>query len=80
MTIVGVAGRGEIPAMAEFVARHQLDHIDHVADVDGAVWDANRIGGQPAWVFVDGESGTSKTTFGALGVAGLDAAIDELVG
>lgn len=79
MTVVGVAGRDTVDAMAEFVDRHGLDLIDHVADVDGQVWGANGIGGQPAWVFIDGETGEATTRFGALGTDGLDAAIDELL-
>ena len=78
VTIVGVSSRDTVAAMAEFVARHDLDLIDHVADVDGTVWAINGIGGQPAWVFIDGETGETETQFGALGVPGLDDAIDEL--
>lgn len=80
MTIVGVAGRDNVEPMAEFVARHDLDVIDHIADVDGEVWNLNGIGGQPAWVFVDGETGETTTQFGALGTEGLSAAIDKLAG
>ena len=64
--------------MAAFVARHGLDHIDHVADVDGTVWALNGMAGQPAWVFVDAETGAAEKAFGALGVEGLNAAIDAL--
>lgn len=80
MTIVGVASRGTVEEMADFVARHDLDHVDNIADVDGEVWAANGIGGQPAWVFVDGDTGETTTQFGGLGVDGLNAAIDELAG
>ena len=80
MTIVVVAGRDTQDAMAEFVARHALDVIDHVADVEGEVWARNDVVGQPAWVFVDGETGATETKFGALGVDGLSAAIDDLTG
>ena len=80
VTIVGVAGRDTEDEMAEFIARHDLGSIDHVADVGGDVWAQNDVVGQPAWVFVDGETGTTETQFGALGVEGLDAAIDDLVG
>lgn len=66
--------------MADFVARHGLDHIDHVADVDGEVWALNDIAAQPAWVFIDGETGETEKVFGPLGVEGLEAAIDRLQG
>lgn len=63
--------------MAEFAARHDMG-IRHAADVDGVVWQANNVRGQPAWVFVDGETGTSTTQFGGLGVDGLTAAVEQL--
>ncbi len=66
--------------MREFVARHELDGIDHAADVDGVVWEINGVAGQPAWVFVDGETGQTTTQFGALGEDGLLAAIAEHLG
>lgn len=66
--------------MLEFVDRHDLDTIDHAADVDGVVWDINDVGGQPAWVFVDGETGDATTAFGALGDEGLRAGIAEHLG
>jgi hypothetical protein len=66
--------------MQEFVDRHGLDGIEHAADVDGTVWEANRVGGQPAWVFVDGDTGASTTQFGALGEQGLRAGIAEHLG
>lgn len=75
---MGVASRDTEDAMVDFVARHDLDVIDHVADVDGEVWAANDVVGQPAWIFVDGETGETETQFGALGVEGLGQAIDEL--
>lgn len=78
MTIVGVGGRSSVDGMADFVVRHGLDHVDHLADVDGTVWALNGIAGQPAWVFVDGETGETEKAFGALGVKGLNAAIDAL--
>lgn len=64
--------------MAEFVARHGINTIDHAADVDGVVWEANGIPGQPAWVFIDGETGETTQQFGALGADGLTAAIEQL--
>ena len=62
------------------MARHDLGHVDHIADVDGSVWARNGIGGQPAWVFIDGETGEAKTVFGELGEDGLNAEIDALKG
>ena len=66
--------------MLEFVDRYGLDVIDHAADVDGVVWNANGVGGQPAWVFIDGQTGKATTKFGALGEEGLTAGIAEHLG
>ena len=80
VTIVGISGRDAVAPMAEFVQRHDLDVIDHAADVEGVVWNINGVGGQPAWVFVDGDTGATTTQFGALGVQGLLAGIAEHLG
>lgn len=66
--------------MEEFVARHDLGHVDQIADVDGAVWTRNDVVGQPAWVFIDGETGEVRRVFGGLGEEGLNAEIDALTG
>ena len=62
------------------MARHDLGHVDHIADVDGSVWARNDVVGQPAWVFIDGETGETRTVFGGLGEDGLNAEIDALTG
>lgn len=80
VTIVGVGGRDNLEPMEEFVARHDLGHIEVIADVPGDVWAANGIGGQPAWVFIDGETGAVEKAFGGLGEEGLNAAVDKLSG
>ncbi len=77
---MGVAGRDSVDEMAAFVERTGVDGLDHVADVDGTVWDINRVPGQPAWVFIDGETGESSQQFGALGPDGLTAEIKRLTG
>ena len=75
---MGVAGKGTAAQMLEFVQRHDLGHVQHVADVDGAVWAVNDVPGQPAWIFVDGETGAARKVFGGLGVDGLTDAIEQL--
>lgn len=71
--IVGVASRDGIERMEDFVERHDLAHVAHIADIDGEVWQRFGVVGQPAWVFVDGESGGVDTVFGPLGAEGLAA-------
>jgi hypothetical protein len=66
--------------MSAFVQRNDVSSIDHVADVDSTVWDINGVAAQPAWVFVDGETGATSTRFGELGVEGLSDEIRKLTG
>ena len=80
MTVVGVASRDTKAEMSAFVQRNDVASIDHVADVDGAVWRINNVAAQPAWVFIDGETGTVTTKFGELGVDGLTEQIRTLTG
>ena len=76
--IVGVAGRDATGPMQEFVERHGLDGIPHVDDVDGAVWSRFGIVGQPAWVFVDGDTGAVEARMGTLGADALRQALVDL--
>ena len=64
--------------MKDFVDRNGLDVFDHVADVEGKVWDINRIPAQPAWVFIDGETGEASTQFGELGIDALREVVSQL--
>jgi hypothetical protein len=76
--IVGVASRDTVEQMEAFVTRNGVDALDHVADPDGKVWDINGVPAQPAWVFIDGETGQATTQFGEIGQDGLTAGIEKL--
>lgn len=78
MTVVGVAGRDTVEQMEAFVARNDIGGIDHVADLDGGVWRANDVVAQPAWVFIDGETGESFAQFGELGTDALTEVLAQL--
>ena len=75
---MGVASRDTKAEMSAFVARNKVDALQHVADVDGTVWGINDVAAQPAWVFIDGATGTASTRFGELGVDGLTTEIQKL--
>lgn len=66
--------------MEEFVARHGLDDMVNIADVDGAVWQRFGVVAQPAWVFLDASTGTGERVLGALPRADLEARLDALSG
>ncbi|MGI8574748.1 MAG: TlpA family protein disulfide reductase [Egibacteraceae bacterium] len=66
--------------MREFVARHGLQNVAHIADTDGQVWERFGIVGQPAWVFVDGETREAQTVLGALTEGELRQRLETLEG
>lgn len=65
--VIGIAGRDDIDQMQAFVERHGLTDMVHIADVSGEVWEHFEVFAQPTWAFVDGDTGTVTTRFGALG-------------
>ena len=79
VVVVGVAGRGTAQEMADFVDRNNVGGLDHVADVDLAVWQQNDVPAQPAWVFVNGETGEARREFGELGQDRLRREIRALI-
>ena len=76
--LIGVPGRGEIAAMQEFVDDTGTSGITHLADLDGAVWSAFGVYGQPAFAFVD-DSGEVEVFIGGMGGDALADRIDELI-
>ncbi len=75
---MGVPSLDTVGAMRDFVERHDLQDLPHAADVDGEVWKANGIVGQPAWVFIDGETGEQAQHLGSLGEQGLTEVVEQL--
>jgi hypothetical protein len=78
--IIGVASRDQRPAMDEFVARHGLEDMVNIADVDGEIWQRFGVVGQPAWVFLDAQAGTGDRVLGALPPTDLEARLEGLSG
>ena len=76
--LVGVPGRGELDAMREFVDDTGTGSIIHLADLDGDVWSAFGIYGQPAFAFID-DSGEVEVFIGGMGGKALAERIDELI-
>jgi peroxiredoxin len=65
--------------MQDFVDRHGLQ-VTNIADVEGVVWEQFGVVAQPAWVFIDGETGTAERVLGALPPDELQARLDALEG
>lgn len=64
--------------MEAFVTEHGLEQVPHLADTDGEIWRTFGIPAQPAWAFVDGETGQIERVLGALSPDDLQARIDAL--
>lgn len=76
--LVGVPGRGERDAMQQFVDDTGTGSITHLADLDGQVWSAFGVYGQPAFAFID-DSGEVEVFIGGMGGDALGERIDELI-
>jgi thiol-disulfide isomerase/thioredoxin len=64
--VIGVAGRGEVPDMEQFVADTGTDALEHLIDEDGSIWSGYGVAAQPAFAFID-DSGEVELFSGALG-------------
>lgn len=76
--LIGVPGRGDVPAMQAFVAETGTGGFTHLVDADGALWSRFGVVAQPTFVFVD-RSGRTSTVTGSLDADGLRRALDKLV-
>lgn len=68
--VIGVAGRGEVPEMEDFVSDTGTGALTHVVDADGSIWSSYEVFAQPAYAFID-DSGSVEVFVGALGEAAL---------
>ncbi|MGQ0577190.1 MAG: TlpA family protein disulfide reductase [Pseudonocardia sp.] len=78
MRFLGLAGRGRVAAMRDFVADTGTGAMTHLVDADGALWQRFGVFGQPSFAFV-ARDGTVRTYRGSLDPAELRAAADELL-
>lgn len=77
--IIGVPGRGERPAMKQFVADGGVSKLQHVVDDTGQIWSEYGVVGQPAFAFIDGD-GNVEMVNGALTGEQLKTAARSLAG
>lgn len=63
--------------MQDFVDKYSLG-FPQVNDADGALWARFGVPAQPAWAFVDGETGESRTFLGAMPADQVDAQLEIL--
>ncbi len=75
--IIGVAGRGDVPEMEDFLSDTGTGGLTHVVDADGAIWSGYGVASQPAYAFID-DSGDVEVVFGALGADALTERMQDL--
>jgi thiol-disulfide isomerase/thioredoxin len=78
VNLIGVPGRGELDEMHDFVDDTGTGSLTHVTDVDGAIWTAFGVYGQPAYAFID-DNGSVEVFIGGMGGDALSKRIDELI-
>lgn len=77
VTLIGVSGRADVPAMQAFLADYGVSNFQHIADVDGTVWGNFGISYQPAFAFI-GADGEITTVPSSMSKAEIIAAAREL--
>ena len=75
--LIGVAGRGEVPAMKDFVKETGTGGFDHIVDTDGAIWSRFGVPAQPAFAFVD-HTGKVEVVVGSLDEQTLTARLQAM--
>lgn len=74
---LGIAGRDSEGPMQYFVDRYALG-FPQVNDTDGAPWASFGVPAQPAWAFVDGQTGQATTFLGPLPADQVEAQLEIL--
>lgn len=75
---VGIAGRGPVADMRDFVSDTGTGGFPHVADVDGSLWSSLGVASQPSFVLVDADGNAERVT-GSLDEEQLRQAVKALV-
>ena len=75
--LIGVAGRGEVGEMQDFVADTETGSLPHIIDAEGTIWSDFGVSAQPAFAFID-DSGEVEVFVGTLGAEGLTERMEAL--
>jgi thiol-disulfide isomerase/thioredoxin len=75
--VIGVAGRGEVPDMEDFVSDTDTGSLTHVVDDSGDIWSSYEVAAQPAFAFID-DDGTYEVVIGAMGEEALTEQMSAL--
>ncbi|MDZ7734686.1 MAG: redoxin domain-containing protein [Acidimicrobiia bacterium] len=75
--IVGVASRGNVEEMHDFVDDTGTGSLRHLVDESGDIWSRYEVVNQPAFAFID-DDGSTDVHVGALGADGLRQRLADL--
>lgn len=75
--IIGVASRGPLEDMEAFVAETGTGGFEHLADVDGSIWQSFGVVSQPSFAFID-DSGEIEVVTASFDADELTARLDAL--
>jgi len=78
VNLIGVPGRGELDEIVDFVDDTGTRSLTHVPDLNGDIWSAFGVYGQPAFAFID-DDGSVEVFIGGLGGDALADRIDQLI-
>jgi len=74
---LGIPGRDSEEPMREFVSRYGLT-FPQAIDTDGSLWARFGVPAQPAWTFIDGQTGEATTMLGPVPASDIEARLDAL--
>ncbi len=74
---IGIASRGDLGQVEEFIERYSVTGLPHVFDEQGDVWRQYKISSQPAWVFTD-SNGNQERVIGALSDSEIRKKLEDL--
>jgi len=77
VTLIGVAGRGEVAEMKAFVEETGTGSLTHIVDRDGKIWSSFGVFAQPAFAFID-DGGDIEVFVGSLGGDALTERMQQL--
>lgn len=78
VTFVGIAGRGPVRDMQQFIADTGVGSFEHAVDPDGRIWTGFRVLSQPAFAFIHPD-GSIEMVNGSLSSASLEERIGGLL-
>ncbi len=78
VNFLGVAGRGDVSSMQQFLADTGVGNLTHVNDEGGDIWTEFGVPTQPAFAFID-DDGSVQLVIGRQGQESLSEVAERLI-